>query len=211
MTGISKSQVPGLCQEIDERVGSFLPRPMEGEWPYLWLDATDLKVRQDGRGVSVAATIACAVNTDGRREILGLSVGESKAKAFWLKLLRTLKQRGLSGVKLIIADAHEGLKAAIAPVFPAMGSAAGCTFIANLLGCVPKVSQAQVCALIRQVVVQPDEDSAHRTWRQVADQLRSQFPKAAALRDEAEHDVLAYFAYRHRIGESFIRPIRWNG
>lgn len=201
MTGISKSQVSVLCQEIDERVGSFLNRPIEGEWPYLWLDATYLKVRQAGRVVSVAAIIACAVNTDGRREILGLGVGESEAKEFWLDFLRGLRQRGLSGVKLVVSDAHEGLKAAIAQTFSASWQRCRVHFMRNLLACVPKVSQAMVSALIRQVFVQPDEESAHRTWRQVADQIRSRFPKAAALMDGAEHDVLAYFAYPapHRV------------
>jgi putative transposase len=201
MTGISKSQVSVLCQEIDERVHSFLNRPIEGEWPYLWLDATYLKVRQSGRVVSVAAIIACAVNTDRRREILGLAVGESEAREFWLAFLKTLRQRGLAGVKLVISDAHEGLKAAIAQVFCASWQRCRVHFMRNLLVCVPKVRQAMVSALIRQVFVQPDEDSAHRTWRQVADQIRSRFPKAAALMDAAEHDVLAYFAHpaSHRV------------
>lgn len=201
MSGISKSQVSVLCQEIDQRVQSFLNRPIDGEWPYLWLDATYLKARQAGRVVSVAAIIACAVNTDGRREILGLGVGESEAKEFWLTFLRNLRQRGLSGVKLVISDAHEGLKAAIAQVFTASWQRCRVHFMRNLLVCVPKVSQAMVSALIRQVFVQPDEKNAHRTWRQVADQLRSRFPKAAALMDEAEEDVLAYFVYpaSHRV------------
>jgi len=166
MTEISRSQVSELCREIDKRVHSFLGRPIEEEWPYLWLDATYLKVRQGDRGVSVAAIIACAVNTDGRREILGLGIGESRAKEFWLTFLHGLRQRGLSGVKLVISDTHEGLKAAIAQVF-----------------------------------VQPDQAAAHQTWRQVAEQLRARFPKAAALMDEAEEDVLACFAHPapHRV------------
>lgn len=201
MTGISKSQVSELCREIDERVHSFLARPIEGEWPYLWLDATYLKVRQAGRVVSVAAIIACAVNSDGRREILGLGIGESEAKEFWLTFLRGLRQRGLTGVKLVISDAHEGLKAAIAQVFSASWQRCRVHFMRNLLACVPKVSQAMVSALIRQVFVQPDQASAHQTWRQVADQLRVRFPKAAALMDVAEEDVLAYFAFPapHRV------------
>lgn len=201
MTGISKSQVSELCREIDERVHSFLSRPIEGEWPYLWLDATYLKVRQAGRVVSVAAIIACAVNSDGRREILGLGIGESEAKEFWLAFLRGLRQRGLTGVKLVISDAHEGLKAAIAQVFSASWQRCRVHFMRNLLACVPKVSQAMVSALIRQVFVQPDPATAHQTWRQVADQLRGRFPKAAALMDEAEEDVLAYFAHPapHRV------------
>jgi putative transposase len=113
MSGISKSQVSKLCKEIDERVGSFLERPLEGEWPYLWLDATYLKQRQGGRIVSVAAIIAVAATTDGRREIIGLSIGDSEAMVFWMEFLRSLVKRGLKGVKLVISDAHEGLKASI--------------------------------------------------------------------------------------------------
>ena len=119
MDGISKSQVSSLCKDIDQRVVSFLNRPLEGDWPYVWLDATYLKVREDGRIVSVAAIIATGVNAEGRREILGLGIGASEAATFWLGFLRGLEKRGLKGVKLVISDAHEGLKAAIAQVFRA--------------------------------------------------------------------------------------------
>ena len=119
MTGISKSQVSRLCVEIDERVRTFLERPIEGDWPYLWIDATYVKVREAGRIVSVAVTIAVAVNTDGRREVLGMAIGASEAEIFWLDFLRRLKRRGLAGVKLVISDAHEGIKAAVARVFRA--------------------------------------------------------------------------------------------
>jgi transposase-like protein len=116
MTGISKSQVSRLCAEIDERVHAFLNRPIEGSWPYLWIDATYVKVRQAGRIVSVAVIIAVAVNTDGRREVLGLEVGPSEAEPFWTSFLRSLTRRGLRGVKLVISDSHEGLKKAAAKV-----------------------------------------------------------------------------------------------
>jgi transposase-like protein len=119
MTGISKSQVSRLCEEIDERVKTFLERPIEGSWPYLWIDATYVKVREGGRIVSVAVIIAVAVNTDGRREVLGLAIGPSEAEPFWSKFLRSLTARGLRGVKLVISDAHEGLKAAAKKVFGA--------------------------------------------------------------------------------------------
>src|SRR6202040_4172333 len=113
MSGVSKSQVSRLCEEIDERVNAFLDRPIEGDWPYLWIDATYVKVRQNGRIVSVATIIAVGVNNDGRREILGLDIGPSEAETFWTEFLRKLARRGLRGVKLVISDAHEGLKAAI--------------------------------------------------------------------------------------------------
>jgi putative transposase len=119
MSGISKSQVSRLCEEIDDRVKTFLTRPIEGDWPYLWIDATYIKVRQNGRIVSVAVTIAVAVNTDGRREVLGMDIGSSEAETFWLEFLRKLKRRGLAGVKLVISDAHEGIKAAVQRVFQA--------------------------------------------------------------------------------------------
>jgi putative transposase len=114
LAGISKSTVSKLCKDIDERVNAFLERPLEGEWPYLWLDATYLKVREGGRIVSVAAIIAVAVDSDGRREIIGLGLGPSEAETFWSTFLKGLVRRGLKGVKLVISDAHEGLKHAIA-------------------------------------------------------------------------------------------------
>ena len=109
MEGISKSQVSRLCAEIDERVQTFLHRPIEGEWPYLWLDATYVKARRDHHIVSVAVIVAMAVNTDGRREVLGMTIGNSEAEPFWTEFLRSLTRRGLRGVKLVISDAHEGL------------------------------------------------------------------------------------------------------
>ena len=130
-----------------------------------------------------------------------MGIGESKAKEFWLAFLRGLRQRGLTGVQRVISDAHEGLKAAIAQVFSASWQRCRVHFKRNLLACVPKVSQAMVSTLIRQVFVQPDQSAADQTWRQVADQLRVRFPKAAALMDAAEEDVLAYFAFPapHRV------------
>ncbi len=113
MTGISKSPVSRLCAEIDERVNAFLERPIEGEWPYLWIDATYVKVRQNGRIVSVAVIVAVGVNTDGRREVLGLDIGPSEAEPLWTAFLRKLARRGLRGVKLVVSDAHEGIKAAV--------------------------------------------------------------------------------------------------
>ena len=113
MSGISKSQVSRLCEEIDGKVKAFLDRPIEGDWPYLWLDATYVKVRQNSRVVSAAVIVAVGVNSDGRREVLGMDIGASEAEAFWTAFLRKLRQRGLRGVKLVVSDAHEGLKAAV--------------------------------------------------------------------------------------------------
>ena len=136
-TGVSKSQVSRLCREIDERVGAFLDRPIEGEWPYLWIDATYVKVRQDGRIVSVAlivaVIVAVGVNTDGRREVLGMDVGPSEAETFWTAFLRKLARRGLRGVKLVISDAHEGIKASVAKVMNATWQRCRVHFMRNVL------------------------------------------------------------------------------
>lgn len=118
-SGVSKSQVSRLVAEIDERVNAFLTRPIEGEWPYLWIDATYLKEREGGQIVSTAAIIAVGVNTDGRREVLGVATGPSEAEPFWKAFLRSLADRGLRGVKLVIADDHKGLRAAASKVFSA--------------------------------------------------------------------------------------------
>ena len=138
LSGISKSQVSKLCKEIDERVKAFLERPLEGDWPYLWLDATYLKVREGGRIVSVAAIIAVAANTEGRREIVGLGIGPSEAETFWADFLKRLTRRGLRGVKLVISDAHEGLKAAVKRVVGATWQRCRVHFMRNALAYVPR-------------------------------------------------------------------------
>jgi len=209
MTGISKSQVSELCREIDVRVGEFLNRRIEGEWPYLWLDATYLKVREGGRIVSIAAIIALGVNADGRREILGLGLGPSEAATFWLGFLRGLQQRGLSGVKLVISDAHEGLKAAIAQVFQATWQRCRVHFMRNCLAHVAKGQHSVVAAAIRTVFAQEDRKAAGEAWRHVADQLRPRFAKLAALMDEAEYDVLAFmdFPAAHRAKLHSTNPL----
>jgi transposase-like protein len=116
MDGISKSQVLRLCGDIDERVNAFLTRPIEGDWPYVWLDATYMKVRRDHQIVSVAVIIAVGVNTDARRKLLGMTTGHIEAEPFWVEFLRSLARGGLRGTKLVISDAHEGLKAAISKI-----------------------------------------------------------------------------------------------
>jgi putative transposase len=200
LTGISKSTVSKLCKDIDERVGAFLDRPLSGDWPYLWLDATYLKQREGGRIVSVAAIIAVAVNTEGKREVVGLHIGPSEAEAFWSTFLKSLVRRGLRGVKLVISDAHEGLKAAIRRVMGATWQRCRVHWIRNALAYVPKGQQTMVAAALRQAFLQPDQKSAQQTWRHVADQFRSRWPKLAAFLDESEHDVLAYMGFpaQHR-------------
>ena len=195
MTGISKSQVSRLCQEIDERVQAFLERPIEGDWPYLWLDATYIKVRRAGRIVSVAAIIAVAVNSEGRREVLGLAIGPSEAETFWSDFLRSLTRRGLRGVKLVISDAHEGLKATAAKVLSATWQRCRVHFMRNALAHVSKGQREMVAAAIRTAVVQEDHEAAATQWRQLADSLRPRFEKLAELMDQAEEDVLAFMTF----------------
>jgi len=209
LSGISKSTVSKLCKDIDERVGEFLNRPLTGDWPYVWLDATYLKVRQGGRIVSVAAIIAVAVNTDGRREIIGLGTGPSEAETFWTEFLRSLKARGLAGVKLVVSDAHTGLKAAIARVFEATWQRCRVHWMRNALAHVPRGQHTVVAAAIRQAFSQPDREQAGATWRHVADQIRGRWPKLAALMDDSEHDVLAYMAFpaQHRTKLHSTNPI----
>lgn len=209
LSGISKSTVSKLCKDIDERVGDFLNRPLSRDWPYLWLDATYLKVRQGGRIVSVAAIIAVAVNTDGRREIIGLGTGPSEAETFWMEFLRGLKARGLEGVKLVISDAHSGLKAAIGRVFDATWQRCRVHWMRNALAHVQKGQHTVVAAAIRQAFDQPDRDHAGETWRKVADQVRGRWPKLAELMDESEHDVLAYMGFprQHRTKLHSTNPI----
>jgi putative transposase len=214
MSGISKSQVSRLCEEIDEKVKAFLSRPLEGDWPYLWIDATYLKVRQSGRIVSVAVIIAVGVNGDGRREVLGMDIGPSEAEPFWTEFLRKLARRGLRGVKLVISDAHEGIKAAIAKVLHASWQRCRVHFMRNVLAHAGRQGRRVVAAFIGTAFVQDDAEAASKQWRQVADQLRPKVPKLAALMDEAEADVLAFMTFPkdHRPKIHSINPLeRLNG
>ena len=214
MSGISKSQVSRLCGEIDGKIKAFLERPIEGDWPYVWLDATYVKARRDGRIVSVAVIIAVGVNGDGRREVLGMSIGASEAETFWTDFLRTLTRRGLRGVKLVISDAHEGLKAAITKVLNATWQRCRIHFMRNVLAHAGKHGSGVVSAFIGTAFAQPDADAAHKQWRQVADQLRPKVKKLADFMDDAENDVLAYmdFPPAHRTKLHSTNPIeRVNG
>jgi putative transposase len=214
MTGISKSQVSRLCAEIDDKVKAFLGRPIEGDWPYLWIDATYVKVRQSGRIVSVAIIIAVAVNSDGRREVLGMDIGPSEAETFWTAFLRKLARRGLRGVKLVISDAHEGIKAAVAKVLNATWQRCRVHFMRNALAHAGRQGRRVVSAFIATAFAQDDADSAKAQWRRVSDQLRPKLPKLAGFLDEAETDVLAYmnFPVPHRAKLHSTNPIeRLNG
>lgn len=215
MGGISKSQVSRLCEEIDGKVKAFLDRPIEGDWLYLWVDATYLKVRQNGRIVSVAAIVAVGVNADGRREVLGLEIGASEAETFWVGFLRKLARRGLRGVKLVVSDAHEGLKAAIAKVLTgAAWQRCRVHFMRNVLAHAGRQGRRVVSAFVATAFAQDDAEAARQQWRKVADQLRPKLRKLAEMMDQAEPDVLAYMAFpqAHRAKLHSTNPIeRLNG
>lgn len=215
MSGISKSQVSRLCEEIDGKVKAFLDRPIEGDWLYLWVDATYLKVRQNGRIVSVAAIVAVGVNADGRREVLGLEIGASEAETFWTGFLRKLARRGLRGVKLVVSDAHEGLKAAVAKVLTgAAWQRCRVHFMRNVLAHAGRQGRRVVSAFVATAFAQDDAEAARQQWRKVADQLRPKLRKLAEMMDEAEPDVLAYMAFpqAHRAKLHSTNPIeRLNG
>jgi len=209
MEGISKSQVSRLCGEIDERVQAFLTRPIEGDWPYIWLDATYLKVRRDHHIVSVAVIVAVGVNTDGRREVLGMTIGHSEAEPFWVDFLRSLARRGLRGVKLVVSDAHEGLKAAITKILSATWQRCRVHFMRNATAHAGKAQRRIVSAWVGTAFAQDDAAAAGKQWRHVADELRPRVPKLAALLDEAEADVLAYMGFpaQHRAKIHSTNPI----
>ena len=198
LTGVSKSQVSRLCQALDAEVEQFRTRRLEGGYPYLWLDATFVKARVAGRVVSQAIVIAIGATTGGEREVLGLDVGPSEDGAFWLQFLRGLVARGLSGVQLVISDAHEGLKNAIASVLNgASWQRCRVHFVRNAMALVPKRQAGFVSSTIRLAFGQLDAESTHAQWRRVADGFRPAYPKLAALMDQAEEDVLAYVAFPH--------------
>jgi transposase-like protein len=160
MSGISKSQVSRLIVEIDDRVKAFLSRPIEGDWPYVWLDATYVKVRQNGRIVSVAVIIAVGVNTDGRREVLGMQIGAPEAETFWTGFLRSLTRRGLRGVKFVISDAHEGLKAAITKILSATWQRCRVHFMRNALAHAGKSGRRVVSAFVATAFAQTQRPRA---------------------------------------------------
>ncbi len=194
-SGVSKSQVSRLCEEIDGKVKTFLDRPIEGDWPYIWIDATYLKVRRGGRIVSVAVIIAVGVNTDGRREVLGMEVGTSEAEPIWTEFLRKLTRRGLRGVKLVVSDAHEGIKAAVSKVLNATWQRCRVHFMRNVLAHAGKSGRRVVSAFIATAFAQETPEAASTQWRTVADQIRPKVPKLATIMDDAEHDVLAYMTF----------------
>jgi transposase-like protein len=194
--GISKSEVSRICAELDEQVAEFTGRPISEPFPYLFLDATYLKAHEGPQVVSKAVVIATGVRGDGHREVLGLDVGDSEDGAFWTAFLRGLRARGLSGVKLVISDAHEGLKTAIGAVL--LGAAwqrCRVHFMRNLLGRVPKGSQEMVAAAIRTIFAQPDRAAVAEQLDSIAEKLGRQFPAVEQLLRAAEADITAFACF----------------
>ena len=195
--GISKSQVSRICGELDRVVDSFLDRPLDGgPYRYLWLDALSQKVREEGRIVNVSVAVATAVNAEGRREIIGMDVGKCEDGAFWLAFLRSLSARGLSGVELVIPDAHCGLTDAIATVF-AGASWQRCRthFMTNLLTRVPRSAQPWVATMVRTIYQQPFPQEVHSQFEKVVEQLAERFPQASSMLAEDGADVLAFTGF----------------
>ena len=201
LDGISKSEVSRICAELDPVVEAFRTRPLSGEYPYLWVDATYHKVRVEGRVVSQATVVAIGVTFEGERQVLGVDVGASEDRSFWTAFLRGLVKRGLSGVRLVISDAHEGLKQAISTVLTgAAWQRCRVHFMRNLLATVPHAAREPIAAIVRTIFAQPDHASALVQLHKVADGLRARLPQAAALLEEAAEDILAYkhFPEEHR-------------
>src|SRR5262245_12296552 len=196
LAGVDKSAVSRMCRELDTVVEQFRQRPLGASYPYLWLDALYLKVRQNHRIVSQAVVIAVGVRETGEREVLGFAVGASEEGAFWTEFLRSLVGRGLHGVQLVVSDAHEGLKTAIASIRQgASWQRCRVHCLRNRLARVPQRDKAVVAALVRTIFAQPDRRAAGQQLREVARLLESRWPQAAPLLLAAEDDVLAYMAF----------------
>jgi len=197
-TGISKSEVSRICAGLDESVGAFRTRRLDhAAFPYVYLDATYLHVRTEAAMVvSKAVVIATGVTEHGRREVLGLDVGDSEDEVFWRAFLAGLKKRGLSGVQLVISDQHAGLVAALTRVFQG-SSHQRCRvhFIRNVLAHVPKAETEMVAAVFRTIFAQPDLASMARQWDKVRDDLAARYPKTGPLMDGAKSEVLAFAAF----------------
>ena len=195
--GMSKSQVSRLAKSLDAIVEDFRTRPLDGApYPYLVLDALEVKCREGGRTVNVCVVHAVAVNRDGFRESLGLDVVTSEDGAAWLAFLRSLVARGLAGVKLVTSDAHPGLVDAVAATLPgAAWQRCRTHFMRNLLTRVPKGAQSFVATMVRSIFAQPDIDSVHDQQRRIVAQLEARFPEAAALLEEAGPEILAFTGF----------------
>jgi putative transposase len=198
---LSRSQVSQMAAHLDAQVAAFRERPLDaGPYTFVWVDALTVKVREDGRVVNVHALIATGVNADGHREILGLDVASAEDGAGWLAFLRGLVARGLSGVQLVIADAHPGLVAAIGSALPgAAWQRCRTHYLRNLLTRVPKSAQPHVATQVRTIFEQADADAVHAQYDRVVTALAERYPDAAEHLDEARSDLLAFTGYPREI------------
>jgi putative transposase len=192
---VSKSEVSRICAGLDEHVEAFRQRPLEGRYPYLFLDAKVEKVRDGGRVVRKCLVIAHGVHESGRREVIGLDVGESETEAFWRSFLRGLVKRGLLGVELVVSDAHAGLKAAIAQVLGCSWQRCSVHFLRESLGHARKEQQGMLAALLRPIFNAADSDSARALLGEALERLRAPLPKVATLLEDAEEDLLAFYTF----------------
>jgi putative transposase len=193
--GMSKDRVSRMCRELDEHVEQFRSRPLEGAYPYLWLDAKHLKVRDRGRVVSKALVIAYAVHDSGRREVIGLDLGEVESESFWTEFLRGLRARGLAGLRLVISDHHEGLKTAIARVLDAPWQRCCVHFVRNMHGHCRPAQRGLVSAALREVFNATDRAEAGRRLTDILARLEPIAPKVCQLLEAAEEDLLAFMAF----------------
>ena len=193
---VDKSAVSRLCKELDIQVDAFRNRPLTGKYPYIWLDATFPKVREGGHVQGMALVVAIAVDDNGTRHVLGFDVGMSESGAFWEEFLRTLVRRGLSGVRLVISDAHEGLKSAISKILPGT-SWQRCRVhcMRNILCHVPRKQQGMVSAMVRTIFAQENREAAKQQLRNVISQLEGHYPKAMEVLENAEADILTYMDF----------------
>jgi putative transposase len=192
---VSRSEVSRICALLDEQVEAFRQRPLEGDYPYLWLDAKVEKVRDGGRVVGKAVVIAYGVHESGRREILGFDVGEAETEAFWREFLKSLLARGLTGVQLVASDAHGGLKAAIARLLHCPWQRCGVHFLRDCLGHARKDQHGLLAALIRPIFQAESGEQARQRLSEAIAALEGRLPKVAALLAEAEEDILAFYAF----------------
>lgn len=192
---ISKSEVSRICSGLDEQVDAFRNRPLEGSYPYLWLDAKVEKVRDGGRVVRKCLVLAYGVHASGYREVIGLDVGEAETEAFWRSFLRSLVERGLTGVELVVSDAHAGLKAAIAQVLGCPWQRCSVHFLREALGHARKEQQGMLAALLRPIFNASSGEAARELVGDALERLRGPLPKVAALLEAAEEDLLAFYAF----------------
>jgi transposase-like protein len=192
---ISKREVSRICAGLDEQVDAFRNRPLEGRYPYLWLDAKVEKVRDGGRVVQKALVLAYAVHESGYREVIGLDVGEAETEAFWRSFLRSLVKRGLGGVQLVVSDAHAGLKKAIGQVLGCPWQRCSVHFLRETLGHVRKDQQGMVAALLRPIFNADDREQARELVGDALQRLGKPLPKVAALLEEAEEELLAFYGF----------------